>query len=126
MNRPARKGFAILLALTVVVLIGGALVTMTRGSSALAFQTDQILREAHSRNLHASALAWAKRNSKALADLSPGKPRTLAAEGLGVSQAKLTVAPDKSDSRGLHVKVRGEFVLRGRPFRREAGYRLTR
>lgn len=124
------RGFAVLMALMVVVLVVGALVTVMRGSGALAFQTNQMLREAHSRNLHAGALAWTKRNPKALAALAPGKARSLTIECPGLSQIKLTVkrtvGPDGSGPSVRHVKVRGDFVLRGRPFRRETRYAIKK
>jgi hypothetical protein len=62
MKKPRKKGFALVLVITAMAVIGLEMYVLTGGSNTMLFQSDTAYLEACKRNLITSGLAWAKRN----------------------------------------------------------------
>ncbi len=62
MKKPRQKGFALVLVITALALIGLEMHLLTSGANTMLFQADTAYLEACKRNLITSGLAWAKRN----------------------------------------------------------------
>lgn len=62
MKKPRRKGFALVLVITAMAIIGLEMHVLTSGANTMLFQSDTAYLEACKRNLITSGLAWAKRN----------------------------------------------------------------
>ena len=62
MKKPRQKGFALVLVITAMAIIGLEMYVLTGGSNIMLFQSDTAYLEACKRNLITSGLAWAKRN----------------------------------------------------------------
>ncbi|MFZ2145830.1 MAG: hypothetical protein WAV28_01320 [Sedimentisphaerales bacterium] len=62
MKKPRQKGFALVLVITAMAIIGLEMYVLTGGSNTMLFQSDTAYLEACKRNLITSGLAWAKRN----------------------------------------------------------------
>jgi len=62
MKKPRQKGFALVLVITAMAIIGLEMHVLTSGANTMLFQSDTAYLEACKRNLIMSGLAWAKRN----------------------------------------------------------------
>jgi len=62
MKKQRQKGFALVLVITAMAIIGLEMYVLTGGSNTMLFQSDTAYLEACKRNLITSGLAWAKRN----------------------------------------------------------------
>ena len=62
MKKPRKKGFALVLVITAMAIIGLEMHVLTSGANTMLFQADTAYLEACKRNLITSGLAWAKRN----------------------------------------------------------------
>jgi hypothetical protein len=62
MKKQRQKGFALVLVITAMAIIGLEMYVLTGGSNTMLFQSDTAYLEACKRNLVTSGLAWAKRN----------------------------------------------------------------
>ena len=62
MKKPRQKGFALVLVITAMAIIGLEMHVLTSGANTMLFQSDTAYLEACERNLITSGLAWAKRN----------------------------------------------------------------
>ena len=62
MKKPRQKGFALVLVITAMAIIGLEMHVLTSGANTMLFQADTAYLEACKRNLVTSGLAWAKRN----------------------------------------------------------------
>jgi len=62
MRKPRQKGFALVLVITAMAIIGLEMHVLTSGANTMLFQADTAYLEACKRNLITSGLAWAKRN----------------------------------------------------------------
>ena len=62
MKKPRQNGFALVLVITAMAVIGLIMYVLTDGSNTMLFQSDTAYLEACKRNLITSGLAWAKRN----------------------------------------------------------------
>ena len=62
MKKPRQKGFALVLVITAMAVIGLEMYVLTGGSNIMLFQSDTAYLEACKRNLITSGLAWAKLN----------------------------------------------------------------
>jgi len=62
MKKPRQKGFALVLVITAMAIIGLEMHVLTSAANTMLFQADTAYLEACKRNLITSGLAWAKRN----------------------------------------------------------------
>lgn len=62
MKKPRQKGFALVLVITAMAIIGLEMHVLTSSANTMLFQADTAYLEACKRNLITSGLAWAKRN----------------------------------------------------------------
>lgn len=62
MKKQRQKGFALVLVITAMAIIGLEMHVLTSGANTMLFQADTAYLEACKRNLVTSGLAWAKRN----------------------------------------------------------------
>ena len=62
MKKQRQKGFALVLVITAIAIIGLEMHVLTSGANTMLFQSDTAYLEACKRNLITSGLAWAKRN----------------------------------------------------------------
>ena len=98
MTRTSQGGFAIILVVGLLALVGMALSLLAQATGMMEQEAQRALAEARLANLTASAAAWAERHGPEVA----GKPpRALDAKGFGIPGAKLTVVVAK----GREVRI---------------------
>ncbi len=98
MRRTGQDGFAIIVVVMLVALLGMALAILAQVAGVMELESQRALAEARLANLTASAAAWAERHGPEVA----GKPpRALDAKGFGIPGAKLTVVVAK----GREVRI---------------------
>ncbi len=105
MKQAQRSGFAIILAVAAVALVGAAVFVLADTSDSLMFESDLAYLQACNRNLSASALAWARQNQDKLRDSGPSEGIQLDVERLGIPAGNLNVAPLKDRGKGLRVQI---------------------
>ena len=91
MSRP-RNGFAIILTLVLIVLVGTGVFVLTGVSNTLMFEADYAQVVATERNLTTSGLAWAKLNVPKQTDEDPIGITQLDVEQNVIADANLSVA----------------------------------
>ncbi len=62
MKKTRQKGFALVLVITAMAIIGLEMHVLSSGANTMLYQSDRAYLEACKRNLITSGLAWAKRN----------------------------------------------------------------
>ena len=124
MNRMKRNGSAIVLALVAVSLVGSAVAILSASSSEMVFDANRAYLEACSRNLAASALAWAHHHRRRPAASRPAGEVPLDVEDLEIPNASLRVAltPLKGDCVG--VRIASQCRRSRLPLNRQHTYRL--
>jgi len=88
------RGFAIILTLMLIVLIGAGVFILTGISNTMMFEADIAQLMATERNLTASGLAWAKQNKPGQSDEAPSEVSELDVGEIGIADANLSVAFD--------------------------------
>ncbi len=126
MKQSQRSGFAIILALTAVALVGMALVVLTATSNSLMFEANLSYLKACDRNLSASALAWASQNQEKLGKSQLSQPRQLDVEQLGIPAGHLNVTPSKARGEDLKVQVDTQCSRGKMKLKRTRNYLITR
>ncbi|MHC4214185.1 MAG: hypothetical protein ACYSWP_12510 [Planctomycetota bacterium] len=112
-----QKGFAIILTLVLIVLIGAGLFVLTGISNTMMFQADIAQLRAIEQNLTASGLAWAKQNKPGQSDDAPSVVTQLDVGQIGIADANLSVAFDINEDGKSEVLIktrcrRGRHTLR--------------
>jgi len=102
-----RRGFAIVMAMVGLTLVGGAIFLLARASSAMLFESNKAYAEASSYNLESSALVWARRNAgrRGMIELDVSQ--------MGVPAGSLSVALSDSGGGKKALQIRTE-CRRGR------------
>ena len=91
MNVDNKNGYAIILALVATALISCALVVLMDTSTSLLFDSNQEHVQAWSRNLSASALAWAQLNRDRQRKPDPDRKTELDVEHLSIPAGRLHI-----------------------------------
>ena len=103
---PARNtGFAVVLALLAVTVVGASLVLLTGTSRALLFGSKQMYLDACNRNLAASGLAWARQNAPGTTGQPAAPTRKLPVDALDIPGGELTVAVDRPQGEPSKVTI---------------------
>ena len=105
MKQTERSGFAIILAVAAVALVGAAVLLLADISDSLMFESNLSYVQACNRNLSASGLSWARQNQDKLHDSGPSERIQLDVERLGIPAGNLNVAPLKDREKGLRVQI---------------------
>ena len=111
------RGFAIILTLMLIVLIGAGVFILTGISNTMMFEAETAQLMASERNLTASGLAWAKQNKSGQSDDAPSKVTELDIGEIGIADANLSVAFEIDEERKSKVLIktrcrRGRHTLR--------------
>ncbi len=111
------EGFAIILTLVLIVLIGAGLFVLTGISNTMTFEADIAQLVAVERNLTASGLAWAKQNKPGQSDDATSEVTQLDVGQIGIADANLSVAFDVNEDGKSEVLIktrcrRGRHTLR--------------
>jgi len=91
MKEIRQNGFALILVIVVIALIGVVVFLLTEDANTIVFQSDMAYLEAVERNLIASGLAWAKQNIKNGSKDICHKDIALDVTGLNIRVATLSV-----------------------------------
>jgi hypothetical protein len=105
----SQKGFAIILTLALIVLIGAGIFVLTGISNTMMFDAENAQLMATERNLTASGLAWAKQNKPNQPDDAPSGVTQLDVSQIGIADANLSVAfeIDENGKFEVLIKTRG-------------------
>ena len=74
MKKPRQKGFALVLVITAMAIIGLEMHVLTSGANTMLFQADTAYLEACKRNLITSCLAWQNEISRIKIEIPLKKP----------------------------------------------------
>ena len=125
MKQAERNGFAIILAVAAVALVGAAVLLLADMSDTLMFDSDLAYLQACNRNLSASALAWARQNQDKLRDSGPSERIQLDVERLGIPAGNLNVAPLKDREKVLRVQIDTQCGRNKMKLERTCNYLVT-
>ncbi len=117
-----RNGFALVIAIMAMLMVGFAIFILTACSNTLMDQSDAIYLRAFERNLTASGLAWAERNAQRAGVL--GKTIELDVAGLYVGSPELTVAVGTGEDDTLQIEVSTSASHKRRTIRQNRKYTL--
>ncbi|MFH1884079.1 MAG: hypothetical protein ABIL62_15385 [Planctomycetota bacterium] len=127
MKKPRQKGFALVLVITAMAIIGLEMHVLTSGANTMLFQADTAYLEACKRNLITSGLAWAKRNIRnnnrdtfeksVELDVSKMNPARRSRDGMNIRASSLIVTisipTDKEPQAQINVSCsRGRRTFR--------------
>jgi len=91
MKKTRQKGFALVLVITAMAIIGLEMHVLSSGANTMLYQSDRAYLEACKRNLITSGLAWAKRNIQNNSTETFEKSVELDAGKLNISNSNLIV-----------------------------------
>ena len=100
------KGFVVIMTLSLVTLLGGALLIMTLSSKTLAFDANWAYYQACERNLAASGFAWADYQVLHLDKVLTVEPLNLDIESMQIPQGGLTISLADPNIAELTVEVK--------------------
>jgi hypothetical protein len=104
-RRPTPRGFSLVVALMIMVLVAGGLALLSGMASQLEARSNDDLVEAMQRNLAASALSWcARQDGSVLRGTSADDPVTLDVTALEIPDATVTLW--RGDSETVHIRTR--------------------
>ena len=111
------RGFAIILTLVLLVLIGAGLFVLTGISNTMMFEADIAQLVAVEQNLTTSGLAWAKLNKPGQSDDAPSEVSELDVGEIGIADANLSVVFDVNENGTSEILIktrcrRGKHTLR--------------
>ena len=125
MKQAQRNGYAIILAVAAVALVGAAVFVLADTSDTLMFDSDLAYLQACNRNLSASALAWASQNQDKLRDSGRSEGIQLDVERLEIPAGNLNVAPLKAREKGLSVQIDTQCGRNKMKLERTCNYLVT-
>ena len=125
MKQAQRNGYAIILAVAAVALVGAAVFVLADTSDTLMFDSDLAYLQACNQNLSASALAWARQNQDKLRDSGRSEGIQLDVERLGIAAGNLNVAPLKAREKGLSVQIDTQCGRNKMKLERTCNYLVT-
>ncbi len=125
MKQAQRSGYAIILAVAAVALVGAAVFVLADTSDTLMFESNITYLQACNRNLSASALAWARQNQDKLRDSGPSEGIQLDVERLEIPAGNLKVAPLKARGKGLRVQIDTQCGRNKLKLKRTCNYLIT-
>ena len=125
MKQGERSGFAIILAVTAVALVGAAVFVLTDTCNSLMFESNMAYLQACNRNLSASGLSWARQNQDKLGDSGPNEGIQLDVERLGIPAGNLKIAPLKDREKVLRVQIDTQCGRNKKKLKRTCNYLIT-
>ena len=105
MKRTRKNGFVIIVVIMLMSLFAMALFVLTASSAKMAFESKTAALQAQSRNLTASAIAWAEHNSKKLDQLEDGITFQLDISSLKTPRATCNITPIKVEYGQSEIKI---------------------
>ena len=119
MRRTGQDGFAIIVVVMLVALLGMALAILAQVAGVMELESQRALAEARLANLTVSAGAWAWLHA---AEVAGKPPRALDVEGFGIPGAGLTVAVEGAGKVRIRACCR---YVRGTTYRRTSTVALA-
>jgi hypothetical protein len=115
MRNLREDGFALVLVVMAIALVGLEMFVLTGGSNTMLFQSNTAYLQACERNLVASGLAWARRNTKG--ERTSGTTIDLDVTAMNVRGATVSVATGAPRGNRAEVQIntscgRGRLTLR--------------
>ena len=111
MTRQRSGGYALLLAICAISLAGAALFVLACGSRSLLLDADQAYLEACTRNLRASAAAWAQQNAGDAAKSTAGM--VIDVERLDIPDGSVRIFADATGTMTVETQCRrGRLTMR--------------
>ncbi len=104
-RRRLRKGSTIVIALLALSLVATGLFLLGQGANTMMFNSNRAYVEACSRNLTASALAWAQQNRSTLAREGQQAEITLDVERLEVPNGHLGIILERPDAKSMKIEI---------------------
>ena len=92
MKNTRQKGFALVLVIIAMAIIGLEMLVLSSGSNTMLFQSDRAYLEACKRNLITSGQAWAKQNIRNNRPETFGKSVELNVDKLNIKESSLIVS----------------------------------
>ena len=117
-----RKGFVMILVITMIALIGIVMFVLTEDAKTIMFQSDTAYLEAVERNLTASGLAWAKKNAK---KEPGGKTINLDISDMNIRNANLSIAIGSAENDKVEVELNTSCSRARRTFRHHEKYKIS-
>ncbi len=135
MKKPRQKGFALVLVITAMAIIGLEMHVLTSGANTMLFQADTAYLEACKRNLITSGLAWAKRNIRnnnrdtfektVELDVSSMNPARRSRDGMNIRGSSLIVTiRGLPTGEELQVQINARGSRGRRTFRGDGKYKI--
>ena len=108
-----KNGFALLIVIMILVLMGTEMFVLTGSSNKIAFQTNHALLEAVQQNLISSGLTWAKYNIENKNIKETKEEIRLDTAEIGIREAQLGATTEKIQNKQAQVVINA-FCSRGR------------
>jgi len=122
MKKIRQNGFALLLVIIVIALVGAATCVLAGGANTMLFQSNTAYLEACERNLRASGLAWAKQNIKNRNQESFNRVVELDTANLGIRSSSLNVFISISEDKQAEVQINTSCSRARQTFKRDNRY----
>ena len=116
-----RKGFVMILVITMIALIGIVMFVLTEDAKTIMFQSDTAYLEAVERNLTASGLAWAKKNAKK----ESGKTINLDISDMNIRNANLSIAIGTAENDKVEVELNSSCSRARRTIKGHDKYKIS-
>lgn len=115
MENKITKGFAMVIVITTIAMIGSAMFFLTNASSTMMFQADDACLNACQQNLITSGIAWAKTKIKNQSERHLNIPTELNVTELNIQHADLNVTVSVSSNMPPKVHI-STSCSRGRQY----------
>ncbi|HUT57459.1 MAG TPA: hypothetical protein VNA25_06370 [Phycisphaerae bacterium] len=124
MKRRNRRAYGLIVVLIVLALVSGSIIVLTQVSGMMVFRTRQMYLEARTRDLQASARAWAELNARSQAEGT--EPRTIALDTkpLAAPGAELRVTISRPEGKPVGAAVQSACGTGRRVLRRRGAFSL--
>jgi hypothetical protein len=105
MKRPRQNGFALVLVVVAIVVVGLEMFVLAGGANTMLFQANTAYLQACERNLVASGLAWARRNIEGEETFDKTVELDVTALSIRAEGATLSVTVDTPRDKELQVRI---------------------
>lgn len=124
MKKQRQKGFALVLVITAMAVIGLEMYVLTGGSNIMLFQSDTAYLEACKRNLITSGLAWAKLNIRNNNKENFEKAVELDVSKMNIRDASLIVTISPTADKAPQAQINVSCSRSRRTFRADDIYKI--
>lgn len=105
MKRAKQNGFVLIVVVMLLSLFAMASFILTTSSVTMAYESTTAALQAQSRNLTASAIAWAEHNAKKLNQLEDGMTLRLDVSNMKAPQATCDITAIKPENGKSEIKI---------------------